>query len=189
MERGEGPSHPAFPASRSLRLFMGLLHKLGFFLPFSFLFSSFSSLLLQIELFKCIVWQPQIPAFPSLSPLAAISFSPFCSCIFRIISRVVPVAFIEICTKKILLQCHHFSPGRRFMGAGRHPWRGGSAGRKKGRRGRECGGKAKDARSWGAGRLHGGGRTRGQPCSSTGDTRGDMDTTHVGVEGFSVGVV
>lgn len=36
----------------------------------------------------------------SLSSSAAISFSPFWSCIFRIIYRVVPVAFIEICTKK-----------------------------------------------------------------------------------------
>lgn len=128
MQRGEGPPHPAFPASHSPRLFMGLLHKLGFFFPFSFLFFSFSSLLLQIELFKCIVWQPQIPAFPSLSPLAAISFSPFSSCIFRIISHVVPVAFIEICTKKDPSSMPPFQPwqeiygGRKAPVAGRFCW-------------------------------------------------------------------
>lgn len=122
MQRGEGPSHPAFPASLSPRLFMALLHKLGFFsLPFYFLFSSFSSLLLQIELFKCIVWQPQIPAFPSLSPLAAISFSPFCSCIFRIISRVVPVAFIEICTKKDPSSMPPFQPWQEIYGGRKTP--------------------------------------------------------------------
>lgn len=86
-----------------------------------FLFSSFSSLLLQIELFKCIVWQAQIPAFPSLSPLAAISFSTFCSCIFRIISRVVPVAFIEICTKKDPSSMPPFQPWQEIYGGRKTP--------------------------------------------------------------------
>lgn len=77
------PMPSCIPSLLLSEVIYGLVTQVGFF-PLLFLSrlvssclisSSFSFLLLQIELFKCIVWQPQIPAFPFLSPLAAIFFS------------------------------------------------------------------------------------------------------------------
>lgn len=81
MQREEGPSHPAFPASRSLRLFMGLLHKLGFFLPFSFLFSSlpflpcFCKLNYLNALFGSLKSQ-HFPLFPPWLPFLSLLSAP-----------------------------------------------------------------------------------------------------------------
>lgn len=179
---------PSLPLSKVI---YGLATQVGFFFPSPFIFSSlpflpcFCKLNYLNALFGSLKSQ-RFPLFPPWLPFLSLLSAPAFSGSFPVLFQWHLLKFAQ---KKILLQCHHFSPGRRFMGAGRHPWRGGFARRKKGRRERKCGGKAKDALSWGAGRIHGGEGTRGQSCSSKGDTHGDTCTTHVGMEGFNVRVM
>lgn len=144
---------PSFPLSKVI---YGLATQVGFF-PSPFIFSSlpflpcFCKLNYLNALFGSLKSQ-RFPLFPPWLPFLSLLSAPAFSGSFPVLFQWHLLKFAQ---KKILLQCHHFSPGRRFMGAGRHPWRGGFARRKKRRKGRKCGGKAKDAQSWGAGREQG----------------------------------
>lgn len=70
------------------------------------------------------------PWLPFLSFLFGLVFSGSFTALFQ-------WHLLKFAQKKISLQRHYFSPCKRFMGAGRHPWQGVLAGRKQGRRERK----------------------------------------------------
>lgn len=127
-----------------------------FSLPFSLLSLPFLACFCKLNYLNALfgsLKSQRFPLFPPWLPFLSLLSAPAFSGSFPVLFQWHLLKFAQ---KKILLQCHNFSPGRRFMGAGRHPWRGGFAGRKKGRRERKCDGKEKDAQSWGERRIDGG---------------------------------
>lgn len=108
---------PSLPLSEVI---YGFAAQVGFFPP---LFSSlpflpcFCKLNYLNALFGRLKSQ-RFPLFPPWLPFLSLLSAPAFSGSFPVLFQWHLLKFAQ---KKILLQCHHFSPGRRFMGAGRHP--------------------------------------------------------------------